>query len=740
MVALNLLTASLKGQYQFVFVDHGKPVVEIGLHEQAGLSEHRAAELLQTWIRRISGAELPIVRRPSPGHRPAVEIGFRSVDGDRAADLPPDGFVLTTEGDKLRIEGGSGKGPIYAVVHLLETYMGCRVYSPTYATWPQSSRVAIAEIADRDAPVNTFRAVNGEFVGDRDYMDWQRLDSTADVYGAGYYVHTAARLVPPGEYFKAHPEYFALIDGQRSPLQLCPTDPAIPGLIIAKLRKEMAAQPDKQVWSVSQNDNESYCHCPRCLAMIADEGSPAGPVIRLVNQVAAAFPDKTISTLAYEWSRSAPKLVRPAPNVQVMLCSIEANRSRPIFDDPSDRSFVRDIEAWSKICHNIYLWDYVVNFHDHVSPFPNLDVLAPNIRGFVANGVRQHFQQSNDGVGHEFSELKAYLIGRLLWNPAADPAVIIDEFTRGFYGAAAPQIIEYQHRLEEALYSSGSRLDIFESPVKHERDYLSVENVAAYNALFDKAEAAVAGSPAHLEHVKVARLSIQRAMLEIAKDDVYGPRGLLTKVAGKPVVRPEMRLMVEEFYATCRRNHVRSLAEKKGSTPEAFYTSLKRIFDLQVAGNLAYGRPVTADPPPSAKYSRGDISMLTDGIVGGEDYASQWVGWDGVDFTVEVDLGAGQGATSAITHSLWSASDWILHPRSVQCSVSADGKLFIDVGTRTVGDAQQREPHIRTYKFHWSTPNVRYVRLSVDGTKRLPSWSPYAGGSSWVFLDEIIVR
>ena len=27
----------------------------------------------------------------------------------------------------------------------------------------------------------------------------------------------------------------------------------------------VALQPDKKVWSVSQNDNDTYCHCPDCM-------------------------------------------------------------------------------------------------------------------------------------------------------------------------------------------------------------------------------------------------------------------------------------------------------------------------------------------------------------------------------------------------------------------------------------------------------------------------------------------
>ena len=56
---------------------------------------------------------------------------------------------------------------------------------------------------------------------------------------------------------------------------------------------------------------------------------------------------------------------------------------------------------------------------------------------FVAQFLRQ-FEQTNTSPGHEFSELKSYLLARVLWNPDADADAVIDEFLAGYYGAAAP--------------------------------------------------------------------------------------------------------------------------------------------------------------------------------------------------------------------------------------------------------------------------------------------------------------
>ncbi len=118
------------------------------------------------------------------------------------------------------------------------------------------------------------------------------------------------------------------------------------------------------------------------------------------------FPDKIISTLAYQYTRSAPKNVKPLPNVNIMLCSIECNRSMPIAKDPSSASFVKDIKDWTKLTGNILIWDYVVQFRNYISPFPNLRVLQPNLEFFADNGCRLMFQQGSGAALSEFVELR----------------------------------------------------------------------------------------------------------------------------------------------------------------------------------------------------------------------------------------------------------------------------------------------------------------------------------------------
>ncbi|MGE5742241.1 MAG: DUF4838 domain-containing protein [Candidatus Aminicenantes bacterium RBG_16_66_30] len=734
----------------FVFVDHGRPAARIVIPEGAGDIERRAAGILRDSIFKMSGVDLPILTAPEPGGPGVAAIGFPQsglppVIGSSLASLRPDGFAVGTSAGNLYIAGSGGKGVIYGVVHLLEKYFGCRTFSPSAGLFPPRGDLALGCLFETDNPVNEIRIVNGDFALDPDYLDWMRLHTPADLYGAGYYVHTFQRLIPWQAYYAAHPEYYALMNGKRIIDQPCLSRPEVFEIAVAMLREEMAAQPGKTIWSVSQNDNFAYCQCPECLKVIEEEGSPAGPILRFVNRVAALFPDKTISTLAYQYSRPAPRLTRPAPNVEVMLCTIELDRSRPIADDPSSASFVRDIEDWSRICGRLYLWDYTVNFSHHVSPFPNLHVLQPNIRFFTEHGVRRHFQQTNTSPGHEWSELKAYLLARLLWNPDADVNAVMNEFLGGYYGQAGPSIRLFIDALRRALERSGARLDIYEPPAVHATDYLSGADVALYDKLFDRAEAAVARDPERLVRVRTARLPLMYAKIEIGKNDIFGPRGFTEDKAGRFVARPAMVRLLEDFSDRCRAGNVRTLSEG-GLTPEDYRQGVERFIDVQVDGNLAFRKPVAAEPPPSPKYARGDLAALTNGVRGAGDFKVHWLGWEGVDLVLTLDLGRPAAGREIALSTLSDHRSWVLHPDRVECSVSADGASYRDLGSSSAAGDHRDEETVRTHLWQnlpagpGACPPIRFVRFRIEGTKRLPDWHPSAGGLSWVFVDEIVVR
>jgi len=725
----NFLTA----QSTIRLVSDGKSDYSIIIPENASKEEVRAADFLKNHLQKISGCVLPVVYSDNQATEKCIYI---SKSDNHACE---DGFTINSSGNNLFISGGRDKGCIYGVSELLEKFMGVRYYSPDFVVIPEAKEISLPVIQIEDSTPNTYRNVHGEFTHDANYKDFHRLDDINDVFADNYYVHTFNKLLPWQEYFDKHPEYFALMIDKRCIDQLCLSNKEVLQLVAEKLRQEMSLQPGKKVWSVSQNDNFSYCQCDNCKRIIEEEESPAGPVIRFVNQIAEQFPDKVISTLAYQYSRKAPLKEKPLTNVQVMLCTIELNRSLPIASDPSSISFLQDLEDWGKICHQIYLWDYTVDFAHSISPFPNLHVLQPNIQLFTKNNVAQHFQQTNTGVGHEFSELKSYLLAKLLWNPDADAAMIIKEFTDGFYGPAGSLIRKYIDQLQREVLKTGEWLDIYGPPTNYRKTFLSAENVAMYNSFFDEAMMAVAENPEYLLHVRMARMPIQYAIMEIGKSDMFGPRGWYQEVNGDFIPVHSMKDMLESFYQTSKDAECRYVNES-GLTTEAYYQSTKRFIDVQVKGNFAFRKKVTASPLPSAKYSDGDLLFLTNGVRGANDFKVHWLGWESADFSLVLDLEDQVAASGIEISTLWDPKSWILHPVSVSCFVSENGSDYKFVEKLDIAGDQQREEVNHLFTFNTTNMKYRFVKFDVKGTIRLFNWHPSAGGGSWVFVDEIVVK
>ena len=690
----------------------------------------RAALMLQKYVAKMTGFTLPLDTMGGMTNGPSLII----TSGD---DLDADGYKIYRQDKDLIIKGGKHKGCIYGVVRMLEDW-GCRKYSPDFEIIPELKKIKLPEGSIEDKPVNSYRIINGRFGFDRDYQDWQAIDQVGDQFANGYYVHTFNRLIPWEENFDDHPEYYSEVDGRRLKDQLCLTNPDVLKLSIEKLKEEMAKQPEKVLWSVSQNDNFTYCQCENCMKVIDEEGSAAGPIIRFVNAIAEEFPDKTISTLAYQYSRQAPGITKPHDNVQIMLCTIELNRSQPIEEDPRSVSFLKDIEDWGKIASHIYLWDYTVNFSHHIAPFPNLHVLQPNIQLFTNNNVHEHFQQSNTDVGHEFSELKSCLISHFLWDPYADRDSLLIDFTNGYYGNAAPLIREYIGGLENDINETKEWLDIYGHPTAHENTFLSEEKVNEYLDLFAEARGMVMDDSARLMHVREANLPLQYAAMEIGKNHMFEPRGWYQIEGGNYKIRQKMIDMLEDFITTCRLIGVNTINEA-GLKPEDYYSATKRFVDVQVEGNMAFRKPVSADPMPSVKYSKGDISYLTNGVQGASDYKVHWLGWEAEDFEIVLDLEETVQADSILIGSLYDPKSWIFHPASVSCFVSQDDSSFIKTGAIMVDGDQRTEPVTRSYSFH-PRSDFRYIKFRVKGTMANPRWHPSAGGKSWVFVDEIVVK
>ena len=318
MVALSAFLWMADASAQLTLVKDGKAVSRIVLSEKSEINR-QAADLLQDFVQRISGASLPIVE----GKAKSGDV----VVGGKSAEAGEDGFTICTEQNLLKITSGGDKGSIYGVVTLLEKYMGVSYYAYKAYTLTPSKTITLPEIHLSETPAFRYRQSFSYGCDDPIYKMWFRLEEPNEVFIDNMWVHTFDRLMPSEVYGKEHPEYYSYINGEHRPgnhSQWCLTNPDVYDFVVKKLDSVFKANPDKKLISVSQNDgNNTFCTCENCRKVYEEEGSPAGAYIRFMNKLAERFPDKEISTLAYLFTMHPPKKVKPLPNVNIMLCDID---------------------------------------------------------------------------------------------------------------------------------------------------------------------------------------------------------------------------------------------------------------------------------------------------------------------------------------------------------------------------------------------------------------------------------
>lgn len=434
--------------------------------------------------------------------------------------------------EQLSITGGNGRGVLYGVYQFLEKYASVRFFTPELEICEKGT-VAIPDGVLLDvSPTFDMRHTdwynwmtedakyewavkNGVNIMNGWKRSWSESLGGSICYAPDLFVHSISRLL-------ADPN----VSSPATSPNPCLSDENVYNTVLANVRKALEKDPNTKIVSISQNDNQSYCHCEKCSETDALEGSPAGTLLRFVNRIAADleadYPDLTIDTLAYQYTRKAPAVTKPRDNVCIRLCSIECHFNHPLTTESCEvcSKFREDIQDWSEICDNLYVWDYTTNYRYYLTTFPNFHVLRENMQFFASHNVKGVFEQGNgNSRSGEFGELRAYLIAKLLMNPdmtAEEYDRHMTEFMQAYYGAGWENVRQYLDTFTNFATESSVGMGIYSSPftVFSHDDLTELEQTL--NSLWDAAEA-LAGD--RLDAVKRSRWQLRYLLLYIHPDE-----------------------------------------------------------------------------------------------------------------------------------------------------------------------------------------------------------------------------
>lgn len=541
-----------------------------------------AVEFLSTALETMTGGETELVSRSQYDEKGGKAF---ILETDETLDMGNGGYSLNVSQQSIEIKAkdfSSLSGGIYA---FLEDKLGCMFVSPEYDYIPKSNTVWVDECQIKHTPSIEWRYVYSYEAdirknedGSENYGGW---NSKLRLNGAGSndwyaWVHTSFTYVSPDEYFAEHPEYFSLYRGKRTykqgPVsgQLCWTNEDVYNIISQKVLQQMRENPDIHIWDVSQMDTwESRgvgCACDKCKEIDEREGSQMGSLLtfinRLADDVAKEFPDNYISTLAYNYTQDPPKNIKPRDNVIIKLCLMPGDCASSYANPNSSDSEKANnlVSDWGKVAKHIVIWDYNIDFHNYLMPYPILDMLKENNDFYIENNVYGIFHQMSADKGGDFSELNSYIFARLMWDKNTDVQEVFNKYLTVYYGNAAPYIAQYYGELDENVVSSGNGLYIYAKPWQYSTSYLSTKNIDKYLEIFENAKQA-ADDETIIRRVEKAQTGALFSKAYQFSTDMKGRKNAL-----------------DEFMRICKENNITSLieGEQNGDELQNFYNTKTR--------------------------------------------------------------------------------------------------------------------------------------------------------------------
>lgn len=166
------------------------------------------------------------------------------------------------------------------------------------------------------------------------------------------------------------------------------------------------------------------------------------------------------------------------------------------------------------------------------------------------------------------------------------------------------------------------------------------------------------------------------------------------------------------------------------------------IARADVALHKAFGKGVKTVHPAHAKYPASGNYALTDGLTGGNAYYDgKYQGYYKNDLIADVDLDKETEISHIEIACVQGINSWVFMPKEVVFYVSDDGSNFKQIASVKHNIDPKSEDYVR-YVFAAKAlkEKARYIRVHVKNFGACPPWHQGAGGATWLFADEIIVK
>lgn len=166
------------------------------------------------------------------------------------------------------------------------------------------------------------------------------------------------------------------------------------------------------------------------------------------------------------------------------------------------------------------------------------------------------------------------------------------------------------------------------------------------------------------------------------------------------------------------------------------------VTSQDISFNKATACPVELLQPTHKNYTYKGGATLTDGLLGDKGFGTgRWLGFSGNDLEAVIDLKQNTDVSSVSLNTCVDKGSWIFDARNIEVSVSADGKSFTKVASKSLPALEEQTPdNIYTYELTFPQTTTRYVKVTATSEHNIPEWHGGKGKPAFLFVDEISIK
>jgi len=177
----------------------------------------------------------------------------------------------------------------------------------------------------------------------------------------------------------------------------------------------------------------------------------------------------------------------------------------------------------------------------------------------------------------------------------------------------------------------------------------------------------------------------------------------------------------------------------------AFFRGNKKVgetIEKNYSISKANNKNVILTYPASNRFEGGNQSVLTDGILGGDNYRTGgYIGFQSSDFESVIDLEKEMNISKISVGFFTASSSLVLIPEFTEFFISDDGENFKSAG-RITKNFSLKDPSWKRINFEINLNNIkaRFIKIFAKNQMQVPYWHPAFGGKVWLLVDEIIIE